>query len=189
MFSVPEQFSAATKANFDAQLALFSSLSGKAFEGVEKLIELNLNAVKSSLEESAAHTKQLLAAKDPQEFFTLSSAQTQPNAEKFLAYSRHLGAIASEAQAEITHAAEAQILENNRKIQSLFDEVSKNAPAGTEQIVSFFKTAMNNANSGYEQLSKTTKQAVEAIEANMNNTVNQLTQATAKATPRAAAKK
>jgi flagellar hook-basal body complex protein FliE len=70
----------------------------------------------------------------------------------------------------------------------LFDEVSKNAPAGSEQFVSFFKTAITNMNSGYEQLSKTTKQAVDTIEANLNNTVAQISQATEKATPRATKK-
>ncbi|MFZ6754702.1 phasin family protein [Undibacterium sp. Dicai25W] len=192
MFSVPEQFSAATKANIDAQLALFSTLSGKAFESVEKLVVLNLNAVKSTLEESAETTKQLLAAKDPQEFFTLTSSHTQPTAEKLLAYSRHLASIASNAQSEFTNAAETQIAENNRKVQALFEEVSKNAPAGSEQLVSFFKTAMNNASAGYEQLSQTTKQAVETLEANLNSTVTQISQATqqaSKAAPRTSAKK
>ena len=189
MFSVPEQFSAATKANFDAQIALFSTFSSKTFEGVEKLLELNLNAVKSSFEDSAATTKQLLAAKDAQEFISLSTSKTQPNAEKLLAYSRHLASIASSTQAELTHVAESQIAETNRKILSLFEEVSKNAPAGSEQFVSFFKTAINNVNEGYEQLSKSTKQAVEALEANVNSTVTQLAQAGSKAAPRAAAKK
>lgn len=188
MFSVPEQLSNATKANLDAQLTLFSNLSGKTIENLEKLMELNLNAIKGSFESSAATSKQLLAAKDPQEFFTLSSAHAQPRAEKLLDYSRHLTSIASAAQAELTHAAEVQITENNRKFQALFDEVSKNAPAGSEQFVSFFKTAFANMNSGYEQLSKTTKQAVEAIEANMNNTVAQISQATEKVSPRTAKK-
>ncbi|MES2039709.1 MAG: phasin family protein [Pseudomonadota bacterium] len=185
MFTAPEQISAATKANFDAQLALFTTLTGKAFEGVEKFIELNLNAVKSSLEESSAATKQLLAAKDPQEFFNLSAAQAQPTAEKVLAYSRHLANITSSTQAEFTHAAEAQIAETNRKVLSLIDEVSKNAPAGSEQFVSFFKTSIDNANAGYDQFSKTTKQAVEALEANLNNAVSTATKA---ATPKAAKK-
>ena len=188
MFSVPEQFSAATKANIDAQLALFSTLSGKAFESVEKLVELNVNAVKSTMEESAATTKQLLAAKDPQEFFNLSTSHVQPTAEKLLAYSRHLTSIASSAQSELTTAAESQIIESNRKVLALFDEVSKNAPAGSEQWISFFKTAINNAHSGYEQLSQNTKQAVEVLEANLNNTVTQISQA-AKPATRAAAKK
>lgn len=185
MFTAPEQLSAATKANFDAQLALFTNLTGKAFEGVEKFIELNLNAAKSSLEESSAATKQLLAAKDPQEFFNLSAAQAQPTAEKVLAYSRHLANIATTTQAEFTHAAEAQIAETNRKVLSLIDEVSKNAPAGSEQFVSFFKTSIDNANASYDHISKSTKQAVEALEANLNNAVSTAAKA---ATPKVAKK-
>ncbi|MFZ6760940.1 phasin family protein [Undibacterium sp. Ji50W] len=188
MFTAPEQFSAATKANFDAQLALITTLTSKAFEGVEKFVELNLNAAKSSLEESTAATKQLLAAKDPQEFFNLSAAQAQPTAEKVLAYSRHLANIASSAQAEFTHAAEVQIAETNRKVLALIDEVSKNAPAGSEQFVSFFKTSIDNANASYDHLTKTTKQAVEALEANLNNAVSTISQTTTKAAPKASKK-
>lgn len=189
MFTVPEQFSAATKATFDTQLALMTSLTGKAFEGVEKFIELNMNAAKTSFEESSAATKQIFSAKDPQEFFSLSTAQVQPTAEKALAYSRHLANIASSTQADFTHAAETQIAETNRKVLALFEEVSKNAPAGSESVVEFVKSAIGNANAGYNQLTKTTKQAVEAIETNINTAVNQITQATTKAAPRATAKK
>ena len=189
MFTVPEQFSAATKANFDTQLALMTALTGKAFESVEKFVELNLTVVKTSLEETTAATKQLFSAKDPQEFFSLSTAQVQPSAEKALAYGRHLATIASSTQAEFTQAAETQIAETNRKVMALFEEVSKNAPAGSESVVEFVKTAIDHANAGYDQLTKTTKQAVETIGTNVNTAVNQITQATAKATPRATAKK
>ena len=105
MFAIPEQFSNATKANFESQFAIFSSLTSKAFEGVEKLIELNMTAAKASLEESSIATRQLLSAKDPQEFFSLTAAQAQPNAEKALSYSRQVAAIAAGTQAEFTKAA------------------------------------------------------------------------------------
>ena len=149
MFSIPEQFSNATKANFESQFAIFSTLTNKAFEGVEKFVDLNLNAAKASLEESSATAKQLLAAKDPQEFFSLATAQAQPVAEKTLAYGRHLASIASTTGAEFSKAAETQIAETNRKVISLVDEVSKNAPAGTENAVAAFKSAIGNANAGY----------------------------------------
>ena len=184
MFSVPEQFSAATKANFEAQLAMLTALSSKAFEGVEKFVDLNMTAVKASLEESSNASKQLLSAKDPQEFFSMTAAQAQPSAEKAIAYGRQLAAIAAGTQAEFSKAAEAQIAETNRKVISLVDEVSKNAPAGSENVVSFVKSAIGNANAGYEQLTKSTKQAVEAIETNLNSAVSQFTQAAEKAVPR-----
>jgi phasin family protein len=188
MFSIPEQFSVATKANFEAQLAMLTALSNKAFEGVEKLVDLNMTAAKASLEESTAATKQLLSAKDPQEFFSLTAAQAQPSTEKAAAYGRQLSAIAASTQAEFSKAAEAQIAETNRKVISLVDEVTKNAPAGSENVVAMVKSAIGNANAGYEQLTKTTKQAVEAIETNVNSAVSQFTQAAEKAVPRAAKK-
>jgi len=182
MFSIPEQFSNATKANFEAQFAIFSALTNKAFEGVEKFVELNLTAAKASLEESSATTKQLLSAKDPQEFFSLASAQAQPNAEKSIAYGRHLASIASSTSAEFSKAAETQIAETNRKVISLVEEVSKNAPAGSENAVALFKSAIANSNAGYEQFTKTAKQAAESIETNLSSAVTQFTAAAAKAT-------
>ena len=57
--TTPEQFAAAYKTNFDT----FFSLAHTAFEGMEKLVELNLNAVKANLQESAGKTKDLFAVK------------------------------------------------------------------------------------------------------------------------------
>ncbi|MDB5934604.1 MAG: hypothetical protein JWQ01_1948 [Massilia sp.] len=181
MFAIPEQFSNATKANFESQFAIFSSLTAKAFESMEKLVELNITAAKASLQESSVTTRQLLAAKDPQEFFSLTAAQAQPTAEKAISYSKQVAAIVAGTQAEFTSAAETQIAETNRKVISLVDEVSKNAPAGSENVVAAFKASLGNANAGYEQFSKTTKQAAEAIETNVNAAVSQFTQAAQRA--------
>jgi len=181
MFAIPEQFSNATKASLESQFALFSSLTAKTFEGVEKLVELNISTARSTLEDSSAAARQLLGAKDPQEFFSLTASQAQPNAEKALAYSRQLASIATGAGAEFSKAAESQIVEANRKVISLVDEVSKNAPAGSESFVAAVKTAISNANAGYEQFSKTSKQAVEALETNMNAAVSQFSATAAKA--------
>ena len=184
MFSLQDQLSAATKANFEAQLALITSLTGKAFESVEKLVELNLTAVKSSMEESTVNAKQLLSAKDAQEFLALSASQAKPNAEKALAYGRHVAGIASSAQAEFTRAAEEQIAETSRKVTALVDDVSKNAPAGSENVISMMKSVISNANAGFDQLNKSTKQAVQTMEANVTSATAQFAQAAEKATVR-----
>ena len=54
----PEQLSTTSKANVDAKLALFSLLSGKAFEGFEKMCELQLTAARASVDDSTAALKQ-----------------------------------------------------------------------------------------------------------------------------------
>jgi phasin family protein len=173
MFAIPEQFSNATKSTFEAQFALFSTLSANSFDSIEKLFALNLSTAKGSLAESTAAARALLTVKDPQEFISLTTSKVQPAAEKTLAYSREVAAILTGTGAAFSKAAESQITEVNRKVLSLIDEVSKNAPAGSEQFVSAMKTAIGNASAGYEHITKTTKQAVETMENNVNSAVSQ----------------
>jgi len=173
MFAIPEQFSNATKSTFETQIAFFSTLSANSFDSLEKLFALNLSTAKASLADSTATARALLGAKDPQEFISLTTSKVQPAAEKTLAYSREVAAIVSGTGAAFSKATEGQLIEANRKVLSLVDEVSKNAPAGSEQFVSAMKTAIGNASAGYEHMSKTAKQAVETMENNVNSAVSQ----------------
>jgi hypothetical protein len=75
--------------------------------------------------------------------------------------------IASGLQAEFAKATEAQISEHGRKLSNFIDEVSKNAPAGSENAVAFVKQAISNANAGYKQFSQ-------AMEANISNAKAQM---------------
>jgi len=157
-----EQVIAAHKANVET---LFG-LTGKAFEGIEKLVELNLQVVKSTLAESQENAQRALSVKDAQEFLALQASLTQPVAEKVLSYGRHLYEIASSTQAEFARVAEAQYEEQNRKVQALVENVAKNAPAGSETAVAVMKSAITAANTTYETVHKATKQAVEIAESN-----------------------
>jgi phasin family protein len=188
MYAIPEQLSAASKANLDAQLSMMTALANTAFEGIEKVVELNLSAARATLEESAATTQQLLGAKDPQEFFSLTASKAQPTAEKALAYSRHLASIATNTQAELTKVAETQIAETSRKVIAFVDDLSKNAPAGTEHAIALVKSAIGNANAGYEQLAKTTKQAVDTLENTLSTAATQYAAAAEKTTAHAASR-
>jgi phasin family protein len=184
MFTVPEQFSGIARANLESQLAVFTTLTSKAFESMEKVVDLNLNAAKASLEDSANVVQQILSAKDVQEALALTAAQTQPTAAKALAYSRQLAGIATSAQSEFVRAAEEQFTEASRRVSELVDDVSRNAPAGSENVIAIVKSAIGNANAGYEQFSKSTKQAAEVMEANMNSAVTQFAQVAEKAATR-----
>ncbi len=182
MYTTPEQFISATKSNFETQFAAITALNKKAFEGLEQIISLNVSAAKATFEEGTAAAAQLVSAKDAQEFLSLSAAQAKPSAEKALAYGRHLSSITTATQQEFTKAVESHIAETNAKVISLIDEVTKHAPAGSEQAVTALKTVVGNINAGYEQLSKTTKQAVQTLEENLNNATKQFTQAAEKTT-------
>src|SRR3990167_1951593 len=167
-----------------ANIETIFGLTQKAFEGVEKLLELNVQATKAALSESANSTQALLSVKDAQELLTLQASLMQPLAEKTVAYSRHLYDIASGTGAEFGKAAEAQAADAQKKFMSVVDNASKNAPAGSETAVAVMKSAVSAANNAMESVQKAVKQATEMAEANFNTVTTQAVSAT-----KAAAKK
>jgi phasin family protein len=158
-----EQIVNTQKTNIDT----FFGLTGKAFEGVEKLIELNISAAKSAIAEAAQNTKLVLSAKDPQELVALQSSLMQPAAEKAAAYGRHLYDIAASTNADIGKVAEAQAAEAQQKFMTVVDTAVKNAPAGTENVVALFKSAVATTSNAYESLQKAAGQAAKVAEANI----------------------
>ena len=177
MFPIQDQISVATKANIEANLALYSTLTSKTLESVEKLMNLNIAAARSSMEESQAAARQILAAKDPQEFFSLFAAQAKPNLEKVVAYGGHLTSIANNTQAEFTKAAESQFSQFSRKVTELVEDAAQKAP-GADGVMAILKNAMDNATSTYEQFTKTARQAADAMNTSANGAVTQMAQAT-----------
>jgi phasin family protein len=164
MFSNTEQFSSATKALFESQLAVFNHLTNKTIEGLQKIVTLNIEAVKTSTEESLAVAQKMGDAKNPQALLDLTTQQAKNSAEKAAIYSRHFAEIATGLQAEFNKAAENQLQETKKKVDALIEDVTKNAPKGSENAVAMLKTAIHTAHSGMEQITNVTKQAVETIE-------------------------
>jgi phasin family protein len=164
-----EQVLASQKATVETLFGLTS----KAFEGVEKLVELNLTASKAALAEAADTTQAILAVKDAQELLALQASLFQPLAEKTAAYSRHLYDIASGAGAEFGKAFETQAADAQKKFLAVVDNAAKNAPAGSETAVAVFKSAVAAGNNALESVQKAVKQASDVAEANFNAVANQ----------------
>jgi phasin family protein len=157
-----EQVMAAHKANVET---LFG-LTNTAFEGVEKLVELNLSASRATLSDAANQATSALSVKDAQELLTLQSNLFQPLAEKTAAYSRHLYEIANGTSAEFTKAVEAQASEAQKKIQDLVESSSLNLPAGSDTAVTAMKSAVTAATNAMESVQKSVKQATDLMESN-----------------------
>ncbi|WP_420995579.1 phasin family protein [Cupriavidus sp. 30B13] len=157
-----EQFAEAQKAN----LANLFALTNTAFDGFQKLAELNLQAARSSIAESQDNIQAALSGRDLRDVFTTQGTLTQPAADKALSYVRHVYEIASETQAELTKAVEAQYEQHNRRVQTFVDTFVKNAPAGSEAITALLKSTVAAANNTYESVQKASKQAAETVKSN-----------------------
>ncbi|WEN42520.1 hypothetical protein CKCBHOJB_02117 [Thauera sp. GDN1] len=180
----PEQLAAVGQANLETLMSLATSAIARA----ERLAELNLNTVRSVLEDSVATTRKLAEAKNPQELANLQAELTKPMIDKAVAYARSVQEIATEGQHEVSSLFEKQIAELNKNFASMLEQAAKSAPAGSEGVFAAVKSAMDTANSLYDNASKAAKQAAEVAEANMTAA----TEATVKAmtaTQKAAGKK
>ena len=159
-----EQVMASHKANVETLMGLTS----KAFEGVEKIVELNLSASRAVMAETAEHAKAVLSVKDAQELMALQSGLLQPLAEKTAAYSRHLYDIVSGSTAEFAKSFEGQAADAQKSFMGLVDNAAKNAPAGSETAVAVMKSAVAAASNALESVQKAVKQATDVAEANFN---------------------
>jgi len=179
-----DQFLATQKANLET---LFG-LTNKAFEGVEKVIELNVSTAKAALSEAQSNAQAVLSVKDAQELLALQAGLYQPLAEKVAAYNRHLYEIAQGTGAEFTKAFEAKAAETQAAFVNLIDSASKNAPAGSETAVAVMKSAVAAATNAFESVQKAVKQATDVAEANFAAVSNSAV-SVAKAAPAASRKR
>ncbi len=176
-------------ASHKATVETLFGLTTKAFEGVEKLVELNLTASKAALTEASSHSQAVLSVKDAQELLALQASLLQPLAEKTAAYSRHLYDIAQGTSSEFSKAIEGQSAEAQKKMAGLIESATKNAPAGSESAVAVMKSAVTAANNAFESVQKAVKQASDAAEANFKAVAAQAVTAAGTATATVAKKR
>lgn len=177
MFTNPEQFASATKAIFEFQITTFNMLTSKTVESVEQVLALNMATGKAALKDSQATAKQFADTKDPQAMLALTAAKLNPSGESATAYNSQLTEIITEIKTDFTNAADAHITEAKNNLTALIHDVTKNVPPGSENAVAIIKTAIQNAFSGYEQVTKATKQAVATVEAEVSKAAEQFSKA------------
>ncbi|HJV68453.1 TIGR01841 family phasin [Ideonella sp.] len=171
------EFTAAQQANLDALVWLGS----KAFEGVEQLTALNLQAAKASIDDAAQASQAVLAAKDPQSLLSVQAGLVQGAAEKSAAYGKQVYDIAVASKAEFDKAAAEHLAELQASFVAAVDSATKNAPEGASSGMALFKSAIATANNTFDSLQKATRQATEAAEANFTAVTQSVTKPAAKA--------
>jgi phasin family protein len=135
MSSITEQFSAATKSQLEAQFNIFSTFASTAVESAEKVIALNISTTKASVEKSSTAAKKLLEAKDPKEFFSLSTAEPA-SFDSLLAYGRQLYAIATDVQSELIQTAQSTIKQVTELTTAPVTAAAKTTPPALAAAVS-----------------------------------------------------
>lgn len=163
MYTANEQFAALNKANLEAA-ARFANV---AFGGAERLVEIQLKAVKSALADGVDGAKTLATVKDLQQFADVKDTVAQPAFEKATDYMKSVYDVATETQAEFGKLIEQQFAAFNKQVVVALDKFAETAPAGSEAGISALKSAIVTSNAAYENLSKAAKQLNDTAKANL----------------------
>ena len=158
-----EHFAASNKATVDARLALANT----ALATAERIAALNLNAARTSLEDSGSAAKVILEVKNPSDAIALKSSILEPAVAKATDYSRSLFQISTESQQQFAKMLEGQFADFQKQVTTIAEQAAKTAPAGTEPFVAAMQNAINSANNAFGGMTAMAKQINETVQANV----------------------
>jgi len=163
MYNPTEQISEFSKTNVQNAIKI-ASLS---LENAEKLVNLNMNAVKLALAQGVEGAQAVATVRDVQELFALRTKLAEVGVQGALGYSRGLYELASEAQAELTALSEEAWSTYTKSVATFVDNASKSAPAGSDVAVNAIKSTLAASTAAFDQFQKATKQVVNLADASV----------------------
>jgi phasin family protein len=164
----PDLLSTAARTHLSSQLGFATSMTESMIETMEKLMGLNLQAARASLDMTLGSAQQLMGTKDPQDFMRVSSKQLQPHADIVVTYVRHLSNIASGTHRELARITQDKVNQSSRELVSMLDKLGSSAPEGSQNSITLLKAAIDNAASGYSQINQSTRNAIAQIESGIS---------------------
>ncbi len=154
-----EQLATALGQQSQTQLALATSLAGTLFASTGQIAKLNLQATRTGIDAMFRPWYRMMSA--PGQAPVMAS--DKPQGDFGLGYLMQLGGIASAAQREAAEAAEIQLNRASRQLVALLDQLGRHAPAGSDTALALMKAAIDNTSSGFSQLNKSTRVAIDAL--------------------------
>ncbi|MFM0268361.1 TIGR01841 family phasin [Paraburkholderia sediminicola] len=153
---------------YKSNVSTFFSLASEAFEGGQKLAELNLQAARSVLSESVARLQEVKPDTANADWLAAPLRLVQSAADKTLSYQRHVHDIAVATQSASAKIVDAQYDQISRDVLARIDNWAKHAPAGSETAVVAVKSAFSTASNAAETVRKSVRSVAEVAQANVS---------------------
>jgi phasin family protein len=144
--------------------------AAKTLEGWQKLAQLNLQTARASLEQSSEQINALLAARDTKALTELVTSLARPPQDQFSAYAKAVYSIYRDANQDFTSLLDKQVAASNRQLADSVETLARNAPAGTEGVVTLIRQSMAAAQSAYDQVNQAGRKLTEMADANLAKT-------------------
>ncbi|MGE8356110.1 MAG: phasin family protein [Microvirgula sp.] len=146
-----------SKAHFN-QFESLLRLAHISLAGVERIVRLQLDASRQSLEENGKLVRELSQTTDPQQAAQQLNKVTASAVEQVVNHSRNLYEVVSEVQTEVARLTEEQIGQYNKSLISTIDTLAKNAPAGSDSAINAVKSGIAASAAAVNSLTKAAQQ-------------------------------
>ncbi|MDA9689794.1 phasin family protein [Betaproteobacteria bacterium] len=150
---------------FTKNLSDFSEI---AFEKFVQANDYNIKYTKSTLDNTNNTLAAMLEIKDPQKVVKFSQNSIKPVSAKLTDYFKEIYKINSDFLKSGSQYVESESEEMNKIISDQVEEMSKNAPAGTEGVVAITKSSVATSISIYDSITKAAKQVFEIVDNNID---------------------
>ncbi|KFX29264.1 phasin family protein [Ralstonia solanacearum] len=125
-----------------AQLEAWLAVTEEAVEGVNRVIGLNLQALKAGFGETEQCLHEAAGAQDASQWFSAQVKYLQPAGERVSGYTRNLVEIGVQTQNGIAKVLQRHGDEVRRHWGAVTENLVDTAPPGSEAVVSLMKAAV-----------------------------------------------
>lgn len=146
-----------------------TALARIAVENAEKLVQLQLETLRATLDDSLRGARDLAQVKDPQQYAAQRAKAVEHGVERMMDYSGKMYELVAATQAEIGRLMEARLAAVGREMSRALDDAAKAGPAGAAPAVDAIRQSLAATNAMIETLSKTARQFAQAADVSVKS--------------------
>jgi phasin family protein len=161
MTAVANPLSQMTKSAMETAVRL-----GKiSMDSTERVISLQLQYAKGTLEQATATARALSGAKDVHDLAAVRTHSAENAVEWLMNYSRSFYEVASDTQSELSKLAEERMSSFQQAVTQSVEQAAKSAPAGGDFATAAMKSSLAATTAAFDSFSKAAKQVASYTDA------------------------
>lgn len=138
-----------------------------SLDSFERVLKLQLDSAKTSLEEGTQLAKAVSGIHDFQDAIEFRQKAVENFVEQSLGFYRSLYDITAQTQSELSSLAEERAATFNKSVFAGMEKLAKGAPAGADIAVAAVKSTVHAAAAAVDSITKTAKQVADFANASV----------------------
>lgn len=139
------------------------NLARLSIDNSQRVLSLHADLAKSIFEDTVANAKAHAKVRTPQDLVELNTKYVQATAKRVIEVARKVSGIANQSRNEFSRVLTRQMIASKSELTEAVQKLVQNLPAGTPDVSKAVDQALAAANSAFEQLSKVSGNALNAV--------------------------